>query len=114
MSRPLLGLFTDMDARHALPDRGDDLVADRSDMRAQLLRGDALVALGPEEHDLIPQGDVVIPAIDDDLVHRHGAGDAVTFAGDEHVALRREPPPVPVRVPDRYRGDGRRPFERVP
>src|ERR687892_1602535 len=114
MPHPFLWLFTHMDTGHALPDRGHDLVADRSDMRAQLLRRDALVALRTEEHDLVPRGDVVVPAIDDDLVHRHGAGDAVAFAGDEHVGLRREPPPVPVGVPDRYGRYVRWSFERVP
>src|SRR5919204_2997420 len=111
MPHALLILFTDMDTRHALPDRGDDLVADRSDMSAQLLRRDALVALRTDEHDLIPNGDVVVPAIDDDLVHRHGAGDAVALAGDEHICLRRESAPVPVGVPNRYGRYVRWPFE---
>ena len=73
-------------ARHARADAAHHLVADRPRHGRPVVRRDLLVALPPEQHDLVARPDrVVVAAVDDDLVHRHRPGQGPAHAADEHL-----------------------------
>src|SRR4051794_30807684 len=58
-------------ALHAGADRTDDLVGDGAEPSGPLVRGDAIVALGPEQHGFVATGHLGIGTdVDHHLVHR--------------------------------------------
>src|SRR5690606_32976324 len=67
-------------------DAAHDLVGDRAERRGPVGRTDALAALLADEHDVVAHLDVVVAAVDHQLVHRDRADDRVASAADEHLA----------------------------
>src|SRR4029450_12137349 len=100
--------------RHSLGDTRDDLVPDRPDDPGELLRGDPLVALFADQHDVITRCHLLIPAVHKDLVHGHGSGNPVPAAPDQDVGPGGEGPGVAVLIADRYRRHVRVTLEPVP
>src|SRR3990172_2548283 len=96
--------------RHALADRGHDLVADRAQMPRELLRGDAFGSLGAEQHDLVARRDLGVAAVHEQLVHRHGPSDPVPPATYEDLGAATERARITVPIPDRNGRDGRIPL----
>src|SRR3990170_2550212 len=99
--------------RDALADRGHDLVPDRPEVRSELLGGDALTPLRPDQDDLVAHQDLVVAAVHEDLVHGHRPRDAVASPTDQHLGPVPERTLVAVLVADRDRRDGRLALERV-
>src|SRR5690554_4340982 len=73
--RPEVSLMV-VHPRHApTPEPGDDLVVDRSDGPRPVVRGGRAVLAGAEQDRHVADRDRVVPAVDDELVHAHPAGD---------------------------------------
>src|SRR6266542_1486271 len=100
--------------RHSLGNARDDLVPDRPPDPAELLRGDPLVALFADQHDVITCCHVLVPAVHEDLVHGHGSGNPVPAAPDQHVGPGGESASVAVLIAHRYRRHVRVALEPVP
>ena len=92
---------------------GDHLVADRPASRGEVDRGDPLVALGPDQHELLVLGDGRPGDVGDvrhHRVHRHAAHERHPDAAHEGDAARSECAAPAVAVADREGGDPRRPL----
>ena len=84
-------------------DPARDLVVDRAHPPRQLLGEDAVAAAGADEDRLAAARRRVVPEVDGDVVHRHGADDRHAAAGDEHVGVVGQRAAVAVAVADRDR-----------
>ena len=72
------------------PETAHHLVADRVEPVRPLCGPDLFITLTPQQNHLVAHLDGVVAYVDDDLVHRHGAGKRVTPPADQHgpIAIR--------------------------
>ncbi len=71
--------------RHPRTDAAHHLVGDGVEQPGPLLRRDLLVTLAADEDDLVADLDVVVAAVDHELVHGHDAQDRPATGTDQHL-----------------------------
>ena len=95
--------------RHAGPDPAHDRVRDGAHRPRPRRGGDLLVALAPDQHDLVADLDREVADVEHQLVHRDGARDrAAPAAHDRLAAVMRELAGHTVGVADRHGRDAGR------
>src|SRR6516164_8362283 len=77
---------TNVKARHPAAHAANHLIGDGAGPRCPFPGGDGLIPLPAEQHDFVADRHRrTRPAVDQDLVHGHGAGDRASLAADEHL-----------------------------
>src|SRR5918994_4477828 len=105
--RPSNILVAPLDATGVYP-RGD-LIVYRACTKAEFFGRNTLFALGPQEHDLVPDLDTLVHP-EDAGVHRNPPQEPAPLATDQDLSPPRERPPIPLRIPH---GHGRRVHRRL-
>src|SRR5690606_2923255 len=89
-------------ARNAGVEAGQDLVGDGAGSPGHLLHRDRLVAVGPDQHDLVLVPRAVAPDIDHELVHADASCHPMAAAMDEDLAAGGQRTRPAVAIPDGY------------